>query len=188
MRTATKTHMSPTDSLFFAVFPDAATAKSIEIFSRELRAEHGVIGKPLAARRFHVSLHHLGNYHGLPADAVTLAEQAAAAVALPPFELTFDHVMSFKGRPGNQPLVLDSSGGLPALSALHKTLYDLLKPTVFEPFVQLRFKPHLTLLYGEHRIAQAVDEITWIAREFVLVHSLLGRTQYKLLSRWPLRG
>src|SRR5688572_1144204 len=167
-----------TDSLFFAVFPDVETAERIAIFSRRLCAERGVIGKPLAARRFHVSLHHLGNYRGLPADAIALAEQAAAAVALPPFEVMFDHVMSFSGRPGNQPLVLDNSVGMPALSALHKTLYDLLKPTVFGPFIQSRFKPHLTLLYGEHKLAQAIETIRWTVREFVLVHSLLGRTQY----------
>src|SRR5688572_30791530 len=167
-----------TDSLFFAVFPDAAVAERIEIFSRRLCTEHDVIGKPLAARRFHVSLHHLGNYRGLPAGAVALAEKAAAVVAMPPFELTFNHVMSFSGRPGNQPLVLDSSGEVPALSALHKTLYDVLKPTVFGPFIQSRFKPHLTLLYGEHKLAQAVETIQWTVREFVLVHSLLGRTQY----------
>jgi 2'-5' RNA ligase len=45
----------------------------------------------------------------------------------------------------------------------------------------------VTLLYDEHRVArQCVEPIAWTAREFALVRSLLGKSQYEVLARWPL--
>jgi 2'-5' RNA ligase len=47
----------------------------------------------------------------------------------------------------------------------------------------------MTLLYDDRSVAeQAVETIGWTAREFVLVHSLLGQTRHIPLGRWPLRG
>jgi hypothetical protein len=52
-----------------------------------------------------------------------------------------------------------------------------------------RSPPHLTLLYDVRRVEeQPVAPIGWTVREFVLVHSRLGRGLYKSLGRWPLRG
>jgi len=33
---------------------------------------------------------------------------------------------------------------------------------------------------------QPVEPFEWTVREFVLIHSLLGRTEYRVLGRWPL--
>jgi len=47
----------------------------------------------------------------------------------------------------------------------------------------------VTLLYDDCSVAeQAVETICWTAREFVLVHSLIGQTLHVPLARWPLRG
>jgi len=178
----------PTDSLFFGLFPELPAAERIESFTRKLCVDHGVIGRPLATRRFHVSLHHCGNYRGLPPEVVALAEQAAATVAVPPFDLTFDYVMGFAGRPGNQPLVLSMSQEAHALTALYQKLGEALKQTMPSLRITSRFKPHLTLLYGDHRVAQPIEPISWTVRDFVLVHSLLGKTRYIPLARWPLTG
>ena len=49
--------------------------------------------------------------------------------------------------------------------------------------------PGMTLLYGDREIKEeAIEPIDWTVREFVLVHSLLGRNRYSALARWPLRG
>lgn len=51
------------------------------------------------------------------------------------------------------------------------------------------YTPHVTLLYDDRSVAeQAVETICWTAREFVLVHSLIGQTLHVPLARWPLRG
>lgn len=178
----------PTDSLFFALFPDLAVSGQIECFVQKLCAENAVIGRPLATKRFHVSLHHLGNFRGLPPEAIVAAEQAASTVAVPPFELTFDHVLSFKSKNAdNKPLVLGIHQVPPTLTQLHRTLGIALKQTGFDRTIKTGFKPHLTLLYGDHQIVQGIEPITWTVREFVLVHSLLGKTRYIPLARWPLK-
>jgi len=177
----------PTDSLFFALFPDAATAERIESFTQKLCADHHVAGKPLATQRLHVSLHHLGNFRGLPPEAVAIAEQAATVVAMPSFELAFDHVISFKSKNAdNKPLVLGIRDKPPALKALYETLGAALRQSEFGRNIKSGLTPHLTLLYGNHQITQDIEPITWTVREFVLVHSLLGRTRYIVLGRWPL--
>jgi 2'-5' RNA ligase len=44
------------------------------------------------------------------------------------------------------------------------------------------------LLYDDrHLDNQPISPIRWWVREFVLVHSLLGRTHYNFLARFPLR-
>ncbi|HEY0300012.1 MAG TPA: hypothetical protein VGC36_01675, partial [Rhizomicrobium sp.] len=51
------------------------------------------------------------------------------------------------------------------------------------------FKPHVTLLRDSLRVAPApLAPIVWTVRDFVLVHSLLGRTTHIHLARWPLRA
>ena len=63
-----------TDRLFFALFPDPGTAERIAAVAARLRERHGLTGPALAAERFHITLSHLGDYHGLPADLVAKVE------------------------------------------------------------------------------------------------------------------
>jgi RNA 2',3'-cyclic 3'-phosphodiesterase len=63
----------PTDRLFFAIFPDADTAARIARLALQLRSEHGLRGTPLKQERFHVTLHHLGDYAGLNHGIVAMA-------------------------------------------------------------------------------------------------------------------
>ena len=45
----------------------------------------------------------------------------------------------------------------------------------------------MTLLYGDRLVAERpVDSVSWAVREFALVHSLLGRSRYNVLARFPL--
>ena len=62
-----------TDSLFFAIYPDAAAAGCIARLAQRVQAEHGVKAKPVAMERFHVTLHHLGAFAGMPEDVVGTA-------------------------------------------------------------------------------------------------------------------
>ena len=87
-----------TDRLFFAIFPDAAAASRIAGLVQRLRSEHGLKGNPLGTERFHITLHHLGDYAGLPQGVVADAIRAAAIIAMPQFEVTFDRAVSFHGR------------------------------------------------------------------------------------------
>ncbi|MDI1258920.1 2'-5' RNA ligase family protein [Aquabacterium sp.] len=180
----------PTDRLFFALFPTEEAARRIANLALQLRGEHGLSGTPLQTERFHITLHHLGDYAGLPPDVLALAVQAAQALALPPFEISFDRVASFSGHPSKRPFVLrGSDDGLAALTAFQQTLGTVMRQVGLGRRVDVRFTPHVTLLYDSRLVAeQAVAPIHWTAHELVLVHSLLGQTRYVPLGRWTLKG
>lgn len=173
-----------TDRLFFAVFPDAQTAARLAALAQDLRAELGLKGMPLAMERFHVTLHHLGDYDGLPRDRVAQARQAGAAVSAAPFEVAFDRAGSF-----GRPLVLQGDDGLAGIRAFQQALGLAMAGAGLGRRVEKAFTPHVTLLYDE-QIAptRPVTSIGWIVNELVLVHSLQGKTQHIALDRWALRG
>lgn len=180
---------SLTDRLFFALFPEANAADQIARVASGLRSQHGLKAQPLQTERFHVTLHHLGDYAGLRADIVSAAEEAASRVEAPPFDVTFDRAMTFAGRPNKRPFVLRGDEGLLSLCALQQQLGAALKKTILGRWAQGNFTPHVTLLYDDRLIAeQAIEPVSWTAREFVLVHSLIGQTRHIVLGRWPLNA
>ncbi|MDO9358959.1 MAG: 2'-5' RNA ligase family protein [Polaromonas sp.] len=180
---------APTDRLFFAIFPDAATAGRIALLAQQLRDEHGLTGKPLKTERFHVTLHHLGDYAGVPPQIEDSAKQAAASIAAAPFPLNFDRAGSFTSMPRNRPFVLRAGEGMAPLMAFQQALGMAMKRSPqLGRWAKPGYTPHVTLLYDDRGIAeQAVEPITWTAGEFVLVHSKLGENTHIRLASWPLR-
>jgi 2'-5' RNA ligase len=180
-----------TDRLFFAILPDPPVAERIARVGRSLRDRHG-LGKPLLTERFHVSLYHVGDYAGLPEDVVIRAKAAASTVVFPLFDTGFDHVTSFSGKGGGRekrrryPLVLLGDEDDTALRMFQQALRMALIGVGLGQSA-MRFTPHLTLLYDRQAMPEQPSEsLRWTVREFVLIHSLLGRTQYVPLARWPL--
>jgi RNA 2',3'-cyclic 3'-phosphodiesterase len=179
------------DSLFFAILPDAPAALRIAQLAEQLRSTHGLKGKTLQSDRFHVTLHHLGNYAGLPPNVVAMAREVGASVAnaTRSFELAFDHFESFSSKPRNCPLVLRGGDGLVALTAFQQALGVPLKTTAARHWLKPAYTPHLTLLYDDKQVSlQAIEMVGWRARELVLVHSLVGQSRHVHLGRWPLKG
>ncbi len=181
---------APTDRLFFAFFPGASAATQVEQLAARLRDAHGLSGKPLLTERFHVTLHHLGDFAGLPPHIVAMAKEAgaAAAAATAPFEITLDRTMSFVAKPGKNPYVLLGDGGVTALVNFQLALgAAMAKAGLKVSKAKSAYTPHVTLLYDAHRVAEhAVETVSWTANELVLVHSLLGQTKHVPLARWPL--
>lgn len=101
--------------------------------------------------------------------------------------MALDRVVSLPGRPGNRPLVLTGEEGVVALKAFHAALGASMMKTALGPWVRPRLNPHLTLLYSGHEVAEEpVERVRWVVREFVLVHSELGRTRNNIVGRWSL--
>jgi len=177
-----------TDRLFFAIFPDAGTAGRIARLAWELRLRHGFRSRPLAPERFHVSLHHVGDYFALPQEAVAAACATASTVAAPRFKVAFNGAESFRGRPDSRPFVLRGDDGIVGLLMLQQALGAVMEEAGLGHHAG-HYTPHLTLMYGDRLVAdQPVDPVDWIVREFVLVHSLLGRSRYVRLASFPLGG
>lgn len=184
---------TPTDGLFFAVFPDANTAASISKLAQELCGEARARSKPLAAGRLHVTLRHLGNFAGgLPRAHVEAAMQAAAAVRMAPFSVEFNTAESFASKPRPGPLVLTGSEGVVGLHRLHDALAEALHVKGIESragSAAVTYTPHVTLAYGlPWAAARPVEPVCWNVRGFALIHSLLGRTRHIVLARWTLEG
>lgn len=181
----------PRDRLFFAVHPDSQTAGRIIAVSEALRTKHGLRGKTIPAERLHVTLHHLGDYRGLPEAVIAAAGAAAAQIAMPPLEVRFDRVASFGGGTRARPCVLrsEAADANPALLALQSELGAHLRDAGLGRHIEQRFTPHVTLLYDERGMAaEAVPPITWTVHRFALVHSLLGRGEHRVLATWPLEA
>ena len=179
----------PTDRLFLAVFPDAETSWRIEALGKRLKAELGQKGGVQAADRLHVTLHKIGDYRALPTDIVGKTLEVCNTVTAAPFDVTFDRVTSFSGKPGNRPFVMKGSAGLDALMTFQASLMAALRKAKLAKRSFGMYTPHVTLLYDARMVPyQAVDAISWRVGEYVLVHSLLGQTKHVVLGRWPLIG
>jgi RNA 2',3'-cyclic 3'-phosphodiesterase len=179
----------PTDRLFFALFPKADTAARIARQAQVFCDEHGLKGKPLLTERFHITLHHIGDYSGLPQGKVDAALKAAASVAASPFEVAFDRAMSFRGGRTLPLVMLGKDDGNHELKSFQETLGKAMVRAGLEPDAKSKFTPHVTLLYDNSSVAaQNIATINWTVQEFVLVHSLLRQTRHIPLGRWPLRG
>lgn len=176
-----------TDRYFFAILPDAKAAARIARLAEQLRGAHGLKGKALGVGRLHITLHHVGDYRDPRQETVDRACDAAASVIASPFQVGLDRVGSFARRPRNMPLVMLGGDGLIALSAFQQVLGVALAKAVVGKPASAGYTPHLTLLYDDHHVpAQPIEPIKWEAREFVLVHSLIGQGRHRAVARFPL--
>ncbi|HEV8390112.1 MAG TPA: 2'-5' RNA ligase family protein [Dongiaceae bacterium] len=173
--------------MFFAIFPDPEAAARIAQLAQRLHNAHGLKGTPLAARRFHVSLHHVADH--LPPNVVATASEAVARIAMPPFRIELDHAKSLGRNGHSRPFVLCGGDGVAGLVRFQHMLAVAMEGAGLGRWIGPSWLPHLTLLYGDREITdEAIEPVGWVAREFVLVHSLLGRNRYVPLARWPLSG
>lgn len=164
--------------VFFALWPDAATAAAIDKTADSL----GCGGRRIARGRLHLTLEFVGTVQ--PTSIKALCRQAGAIEA-PRFTLTLDEVGYF-----NKPqlLWLGPSSAPQAVTDLAAALGRMASHdsgTQPPPF-----RPHVSLAYRAKRPAAGarIQPIEWPVREFSLVES--GRNGapggYSVLQRWPL--
>ncbi len=179
---------APADSVFLAVFPDADTSERVADLAREIGMRYGLHGEPLHKDRLHVTLHKLGTYAGVPADLVRDVSLAAAELDEAAFGVMFDRVGSFMGGTKKPCVLLGPEDGS-LLHRFHRVLAERLFIHGRGKELKSDFTPHVTLRYDTASVPiQPVPPIAWTVREFVLVHSLVGKTEHRILGRWPLHG
>jgi len=177
------------DRLLLMVVPDAGGASSAARLRQELRASHRLRGKAIATDRLHVTLHRVGDFAGVPQRIVARTRAVASAVSMWRFTVEFNGALSFRSRPGNWPLVLQGDEGVFGLFVLQRRLGRAMENAGLGR-ANPHYTPHMTLLYGDRVVADEPvrPPIRWAVHEFVLVHSLLGRSRYNVLARFPLRA
>jgi 2'-5' RNA ligase len=176
---------SQKERIFFACLPDEAARARIHALAEESKSRHGFEAALILPEHLHVTLFHLGDWAVFPDEVVRLAKEAAALVAAAPFEVAFARAESFRNSTGVFPFVLTSD--LAPWRPMHDALGAALKRVGLGGATQGEFKPHVTLTYDRVRVKPAaIAPIAWQVREFVLVHSLLGKTTHNHLGRWQL--
>jgi len=171
--------------IFFAALPDAETAAHIHAFAERLKSEKGFKANLILPEHLHVTLFHLGDWAALPDEIVRLAKVAAEQVKTAPFDIAFTKVGSFPNRTGIYPFVM--TGDAAQWKTLHTALAAALTKSGLGGATKGEFEPHVTLTYDELRVKPAkIEPIAWTVRDFVLVHSELGKTTHHHLGRWPL--
>lgn len=176
------------ERLFFAIFPDEADTHRIEGFRQDFLKANQFRGSMLREDRFHVSLHHVGDFKRLKSPRTYAAELAGDTLRLPTFDLTFHAIESFgaipkPGRALRYPLVLRCQGA--GLFELHGMLGAAMAK--FGMRAVPDFIPHLTLAYGEWPIGERrIDPIVIRIAGFSLVHSRLWKTEYRVIKCWSL--
>src|SRR4051794_5479508 len=103
-----------TERIFFAILPDAAAMAGIGALSAELKAHHGMQGRPIADAKLHCTLCNLGDFPGIPDDLIARASAAATRVAnaTAPFTVCFNTAKSFLNGARNRPFVLTGDDGV----------------------------------------------------------------------------
>jgi 2'-5' RNA ligase len=170
----------PTDRLLFLVYADPPAAAAAVKIGAGLRDEYDLTGPLILSRHIHSTLWHVGDDFSPPPPAlIATLTTCANRVSMPAFRVSFDRVESF----GGGALVLRGEDGVIGLELLHESLSAALCMKRTRSFV-----PHVTLLRDKRRLLPSipVEPIGWTVTEFVLVHSLLGKTTHRVLARFPL--
>lgn len=174
--------------LFLAIFPNKFAAHDIYGFGMELRGKQRLVGKLRPLYHLHVSVPCLIDVSAGLDRAIQLVDRACRTIAdtTPPFEVTFDRVLSFGGPPAKHALVLaGSKDGNVELKTFHRLLAAKLSNG---RNVNPKFTPHMTLLYDRQISEEAISPLRWEVKEVVLVLSHVGKTKYERLGHWELGG
>ncbi len=175
------------DRVFFAVMLPADVARRARRLAWQLRDRLHLQAWPRNSRLFHISLFGFGEVGEVPPGLATAAVKAASTITLPPFEVTFDRVMSF-GHPTRRPLVLLGGEGAAGVTRLERSLGEAMAKAGFR-WTPGGYTPHVTLMYGEKDIGTCnCEPISWRVDGIELIHSLYGRSRYLTLASCPLRG
>lgn len=174
----------PTDRLFLAVMPDVEAITRMQKIAQQIKAQHGLTGKPIIDGRLHITLIDLDDQVGLSSAVLDAISRAAATVSQAAFDVVFDQVELY---PRTRACFLKESVRCDGFTTLKQSLAVALK-TQGVPR-EKSSTPHVTLLYDTKAIArQSVEPIAWTVKEFALVHSHLDKPglPYNILARWPL--
>jgi len=175
--------------LFFAVIPGAEALQSISRVALGVREARTIRGSWVEPDRYHLTLQFLGDFVS-PQATIAIAMSAAQRLRFAPIDFLLDRVATFGGR-FRAPCVLRCSRESDTLAqTLWRLQGEALKEAGFDGDTQRRFKPHVTIGYGDQVLAEplAIAPIAWRAEEFVLVDSAVGRGRHDVIARWPLTG
>jgi len=173
--------------IFLAALPDAESAARIYTLALGLKAKHDFAGNLILPEHLHITLFHLGDWAALPEEIIALASLAASRVQVSAFHVRFNRAQSLRNSTGIYPFVLTGDKIPSPWRESHEALRNALIETGLGGATKGEFLPHITLTYDKLRAKpHDIPPIGWLVRDFVLIHSELGRTTHNHLGCWPL--
>jgi RNA 2',3'-cyclic 3'-phosphodiesterase len=166
--------------LFFGLWP------SNELRARIAAAVEPIID-PAQARKIppanlHITLAFLG---AVPSDKLTAVMEAASQIDAAPFLLSIERVEVWRGA---NVLCLIPAPCSALDEMVERLRFNLLARQV-EPD-QKEFRPHITVAreWRSQSGEGPIGPLEWSAKDFVLVESevVSGRSDYRIIGRWPL--
>ena len=171
--------------VFFCIRPTAAAAWDAARIARKLAADLRCRVDKIPAERLHISLQGLGDWRQLPDRVIDAARRAADEISFAPFEATFENVLTLRSGPEPFPSAL--MGFNAGVRAFHTRLCERLAANGLRANQEIN--PHMTMFYApEPVVPRTIDPISFRVSEFVLIRSIHGRGEHRLLGRWPLRA
>lgn len=178
------------DRIFFALRPTIEASSEALDIAQVYRNRHSLTVPSRPNALLHVTLNGIGAYRRLPDDIVFSAEQVAATVRVQPFEIVLDEAMSFTHPGQPQAFVIcgrqENEGLLDLRNQIQEGLYEAGLPYN----VGGHLTPHMTMLYDRKTVLpEKLDRpVRWMVQEFLLIHSIYGKGEHRVVNRWPLIG
>lgn len=168
--------------LFFALWPDDTTRKSIAQFAESM---NNIRGKKVQAVNFHITLSFLGEVEASRIDSLL---RAAGGVRGQGFELVLDKLDCFS----RSRIMYMGCSHIPG--RLKQLVCNLEEKLAGCGYVREKrpYTPHVTLArkYSQPAHPQGVINIAWSVKNFSLVESRSGvdSVGYHVLQSWPLQA
>lgn len=181
--------------LYFFVYPPARVAAAAARWWQQMLVEWRLpfFSPAMEAHRLHLTLQHLGRFHGaIPSSVLDAAVAAGGRLAHEePFDVCLQLLQSRGGAGASGRGTVEMAGwglGVRKLRRFQRALGDAMRQTGFaQAQIRSHFVPHMTLHYGVGGVQRrAVAPLVWTVGEFVLVDSLYGLSKHDVLTRWPL--
>lgn len=179
-------------TVFFAVLADAVVAQAVDETRRAMAARAGLTTRFADPARLHMSLICLCKQSArqMTEEAEQAAVGAARFVRCDPFDVVLDRMMTFgpitEASAAKRPIVLTSSD-TSGMRGLYERLHGVLERARIIGGKLRPFTPHMTMLYGAPVPGETIAPIRLTVGEFHLVHSLHGKSQYRIVASFPLR-
>jgi 2'-5' RNA ligase len=165
---------------FFAVVPPLRLARQVTNAMPWLDAG----GRSPQPARLHITMFILPDFQSVPNGAEDILCAMGDAVAAAPVPVTLDMISA-----STRSIALRPRHRIAELAALRRELTFQAAVAKIAERPGYNFSAHMTLGYRDGTpFSQPVEPIAWIADEFVLVHSHLGKTRHDVVARWPLRA
>ncbi|MEO6172028.1 MAG: 2'-5' RNA ligase family protein, partial [Arenimonas sp.] len=168
--------------------PNTDVSEQLSLVADELRLANNLNGSWVSSERYHMTLHHLGQFPKVRPDLVSRAIAAANKIQAQKFDITLDQFMNFDSKIGKYPCVLTSESDSLELQKFWQLLKNNLFALKLGQHVTNSFKPSVTMLYSRQPVTTTllVKPVNWQVSDFVLIESLVGKSEHIELGRWPL--